>query len=74
MQGGIEAMADISISQSTPQTPAEPEDILTRIFVEINLLNHQMQKDRTEIDRLKADAARLEEETRSILTRLKARI
>ena len=67
-------MADVTVSQSTPQTPAEQEEVLTRIFVEINLLNQQMQQDRAEIDRLKADSARLEAETQSILSRLKAMV
>jgi chromosome segregation ATPase len=60
-------MAELTASQQT----AEYESILTQIFVEINLLNQQMQQDRAEIDRLKADSARLEAETQSILSRLK---
>jgi hypothetical protein len=70
----MNTMANATVSQDTPQTPAEYEDILTRIFIEIDLLNQQMQQDRVEIERLKADSAKLEEETQSILTRLKAMV
>ena len=65
-------MPELTASPLSPQTAAEYENILSQIFIEINLLNQQMQPDRAEIERLKADSARLEAETQSILTRLKA--
>lgn len=67
-------MSDLTVTQATVQTPAEYEAILSRIFSEIDVLNQQMQEDRKEIDRLRADSAAIEAETRSILSRLKAMV
>ncbi len=72
MHGGLKALADIPIPQSAARMPAEVEALLAKIFVEIELLQRQMQQDRAEIDHLKATSARLEAETLSILSRLKA--
>jgi len=63
-------VAELTASQQTN----EYESVLTHILAEINEINRHMQQDRAEIDRLKADSARLEEETRSILTRLKVMV
>lgn len=67
-------MANLTASPSAKQKNAEYESILTQIFAEIHLLNARMEQDRAEIDRLKADAARLAAETQCALTRLKAMV
>jgi peptidoglycan hydrolase CwlO-like protein len=63
-------MAELTASQP----PHEYENVLTHILAEINMINQQMKQDRAEIDRLKADSARLEAETQSILARLKVMV
>jgi cell division protein FtsB len=70
-------MADLASSPTAPETAAEYEAALDQMLAEMRLLNEQMQKDRVDIDRLKAEthalkaeSATLEAETRAILARL----
>jgi len=63
-------MSDRTTFPTAPQKNADYEAVLAQIFSEINLLNERMQQDRHEIDRLKAESAHLEAETRAILIRL----
>ena len=67
-------MSDVTVSQTSPETTEDHEKTLNQVFAEINLLNQQMQPTRAEIDQLKMASARLEAETRSILSRLKAMV
>lgn len=72
-------MADVSMSQSTSENVSEYEAIIEQLLAEMRSLNEMMERDRIEIDRikaetkiLKAETARLEAENRAVLQRLKA--
>lgn len=58
-------MTDLTPSFPTPQTDDELKAAIDRCFAEMRRLRALMEKDQTDIDRLKA-------ETRAILAQLKA--
>jgi hypothetical protein len=69
-------MSEISFQ---PQTEADFEVLFAHQIAEMRFLNERMQRDREEIDRLKAatdalkvESRRLEAETQAVLSRLKA--
>ena len=60
--------------QVPPQSAAEYEAAIDRLLSEISRLNHQMEGDRAEINRLKAETQELRAATRAILARIGSRI
>ena len=65
-------MTNITSAPAREMNSAEYEDAADQLLMEMERLNSGMQKDRQEIERLKADTSRLEAENRVVLTRLKA--
>jgi cytochrome c556 len=76
---GENTMADISSSRSTPENLSEYEAVADQLLADMRALEAQMQRDRIEIDQLKAktkllkaETVRLEADNRAALNRLKA--
>jgi len=74
-------MTDFTPSHPTMENSMEYEALAEKLLADMQLLDAQMQRDRIEIDRLKAEtnllkarSACLEAETRAVLTRLKAAV
>jgi hypothetical protein len=75
----MEQMSDLASSPSAPETAGDYEAALDQLLAEMRLINEQMQKDRVDIDRLKAEthalkveSATLEADMRAMLARLQS--
>jgi hypothetical protein len=65
-------MSETSVTKTKRKTAADYKAIADQLLADMRRLNELMQKDRTEIDYLKAESAHLEAENRVVLSRLKA--
>ena len=67
-------MTDIASAQPAPQTSAEYEAAFERLMAEVESINENMRRDRTEIERLKAETKIIRDETRTLLTGMGAKV
>ena len=67
-------MADVTYSQTTPQTDAEYEATIEQVLSEMQHLRAVMDSDQVEIDRLKVETQALKAETRAMMTTLKGMV
>ena len=65
-------MSETTLTQPDQKTTAEYEALADQLLADMKRLEDLMQIDRTEIDYLKAETARLQVENRGVLSRLKA--
>ncbi|HZO90286.1 MAG TPA: hypothetical protein VFB38_18315 [Chthonomonadaceae bacterium] len=64
-------MSETMLSKPKRKTTADYKAIADQLLTGMRRLDELMQKDRTEIECLKAETARLEAENRVVLSRLK---
>jgi predicted RNase H-like nuclease (RuvC/YqgF family) len=81
LKAEVRRMKDSVSSHPTLETPADYEAAIEECLAEIRRLNEQMQNDRRDIERLKAEThalktetQKLKAETRASLTRLGAEV
>ena len=67
-------MDNLASLQPVPQTAADYEAAVEQLLAEMKRLNQQMQSDRTDIERLKAETRELKAETRALLTSMGAQL
>ena len=74
-------MTEIALVQPAPQTTAEYEAVFDRLMAEAESINEQMQRNRIDIERLKAETkvlgeetGRLKAETRTLLAGMGAKV
>jgi hypothetical protein len=65
-------MSDTSVTKTKRKATADYEAIADQLLADMKRLDELMQKDRSEIEYLKVETARLEAENRLVLSRLKA--
>ncbi len=65
-------MSETVLTKPKRKTAADYEAIADQLLADMKRLDELMLKDRTEIDYLKAETARLEAENRAVLSRLMA--
>ncbi|HZP83730.1 MAG TPA: hypothetical protein VFB21_18965 [Chthonomonadaceae bacterium] len=65
-------MSETTLTKTKRKTAADYEAIADQLLADMRRLDELMQKDRAEIEYLKAETARLEAENRVVLSRLKA--
>lgn len=67
-------MNNIISAQPVPQTSAEYESAFERLMMEAESINERMQQDRSEIERLKAETKIIQDETRTLLAGMGAKV
>lgn len=65
-------MSETTLIKSKRKTDADYEAIADQLLADMRRIEERMQTDRAEIEYLKAETARLENENRIVLSRLKA--
>jgi hypothetical protein len=65
-------MSETTLTQPEHKTTAEYKALADQLLADMKRLDELMQKDRDEIDYLKAETTRLQAENRGVLSRLKA--
>ena len=65
-------MSETTLTKAKRKTVADYEAMADQLLADMRQLDELMQKDRAEIEYLKAETARLEAENRIVLSRLKA--
>jgi hypothetical protein len=63
-------MDELFSTQTQPKTVADYKAAIAQLIAEMSRLNHSMQSDRAEIERLKVETRDIQAETRAILTSL----
>lgn len=61
-------------AQPAPQTAAEYEAAFERLMMEAEIINERMRQDRSEIERLKAETKVIQDETRTLLAGMGAKV
>jgi len=64
-------MSDLTSVVAGETSAADYEAVVDQLLVEMRHIEANMQKDRTEIERLKLETARLEAENQLVLNRMK---